>query len=260
MLETTRLNQYNSEILAIESVDFDDIESGKYTRDVGWVYYSMFDDGFQFIESSSDIDQVSDFLNDYKILTIYNKYFAPNFTLLKPKISIKLNPQYAKEFSIEAMKDNIKEYVNSKTAFGASFDTRDLQNYIENFDEVESIRNFEYSVKFKVKNKDVADQEKYIYVRAYTPMIGDINDEISTGVTMTTSGSNVLLNGEIVGSINKELGLMRFKNYSTLTSTQFFTDSTFYIDNVNLIGNLIGSVRENVIGIETINDIDLTVE
>jgi len=273
VLETTRLNQYNSEILSIESVDFDDITSGKYTRDVGWVYYSMFDEGFQFIEDQTDIDQVSEFLNDYKILTIYNKYFTPNFTLLKPKISIKLNAQYAKEFNISEMKDNIKEFVNSKSAFGASFDIRDLQNYIESFDSVSSIKNFDYNVKFKVKNKTEGLYDKYIYVRAYTPMVGEINDVLmnmtippippsttpTTGnVTITTVDDIVRLNGNEVGSINKELGLMRFKNYDG--SNAFFTDGTFYIDNVKLIGNIIGSVRENIIGIESTTDIDLTVE
>jgi len=268
--------RYISNTLTVENVQYTDITSGKYTRDVGHIYYSFYDEGFRFVDSDANQEEITGYLDDFKILTLYFRYFNPNFTLIKPKITLKLKAAYYKSFDIGTMRGNIRDYVNDMSKFDAKFDIADLTAHLLTYDSVELVKNVSYSAKLKVRNSydandSTAARDNYIYIRTYTPITQDLNSTIATSHTLTSVGDVVYIDGSEAGTINKISGNIRIRNFNVTSEgssssttddlgSPFFTDSEFYIDDVSFSGNVIYSAKENVVGIENVTDIVLTLE
>jgi len=266
MTEVIR-NLYDDGILAIDSVLHSDLNSGKYRRDLGFVYYSFFDDSFQFVNTSENTTEIIKYLDKYKILTMYFKYMNPVFMLLKPKIKLTVNPAYASSFSVYDMKKNIFEKINDDVSYDRVVDLKDLNGYLLNFDSVQAVDSISATAKLKFKNvSDTAND--LIYVRTFTKFATTLNNSIKaydssnnliTVATITTDNSGgCFVNGDDGGgdnSSNQTLGNLRFLN-TTATSGY----DVLYIDDVKFSGLKFNGIRENVIGIESIEDIELIVE
>ena len=267
VINAVQSEQYKNGILTIDDVDIESIESGNKRRDLGFVYYTLFDDQFQFVGTALNRDEIVQYLDQYKILTIYFKYMNPIFTFIKPKITITLNPAYAKTFSLYDMKLNIYNWINSDVSFDRDLDLKELNSYLLSFDSINAVDSIQYTGKIKIKNVDTYADD-LIYARTFTRFSGDLNNPIkawrsgiyTTIATITTSGGSCSINGYTDDNFTSNIrkGLLRFKNYDG--SNEFFTDSVFYIDDIEFSSFKLIGRRENVIGCESIDDIELTVE
>ena len=254
--------------LSVDTIDSLSISSGKYRRDFGFVYYTMFGDGFEFMGDNSNISEIVEYLDEFKILTIYYRYVQPIFVLLKPSFTITLNPSYAKTFSSYDLRWMIYDYINARVDFENDFDMNDLRSYILSQKEIEGVDIMTYTTKIKLKNPSTVGED--IYCRVFTRFSGNINAKIKvwrSGVytevcDITTANGKVSLAGAIQNdsTANLDYGMLKFKNYSDSSSLPYFTDDVFYIDDIQLVGNKINVAREAVVGCESVEDINLIVE
>mgnify|MGYP001166074311 CR=1 FL=1 len=251
---------YTGGTLSIDDVDYTSIESGTYRRDLGFVYYSFYDDGFNFVNSSENTDEIIKYLDRYKILTIYFKYRNPVFNLLKPKIKLTLNPSYASEFSLFDTKTLIKNWVNEKSKTQTRIDLQDMFSMLLAMDEVDVVDSISSTSKIKYFHEAGENT-----VRVFNRFLGNqncqmkvwIGNELTTIANLTTnSADEVLIDGIVAGKVNPRIGAFQFES-AILTP---YEDKVIYIDNLKLSGLKINQLRESVVGIERISDIELIVE
>lgn len=249
---------YTEGTLTIEDVDYSEIESGNYRRDLGFVYYTFYDDGFNFVNTSENIEEITKYLDRYKILTIYYKYMNPIFNLIKPKIKLTLNPSYISEFSFIETKNAIKTWVNSQTT--KRIDLQDLHSYLLSLSAVDVVDTISFTSKVKYQHLIGLNT-----VRTFNRFYGNqscqiktwINDVLTTLGTLTTNSNNELFfDGILVGTVNPRIGAFQF----TIPILDTYNLKGLYIDNIKFSGLKINSLREATVGLESINDIELTTE
>jgi len=261
------LQQYSNGALTVNSVDYQSIQDGKYRSDRGFVYYSFFDDNFQFVSTSENKSEIVQYLDQYKILTMYYKYLDPVFVLLKPRVVMTINKGYTKSFNIYEMKQNIYNWFNSDIAFDRKIDLKELNSYLLSFDEVDAVDSIGFTAKLKIKTPDTVDD--YAYIRAFNKFSGELNNKpikvfngtslvelatISTNdgnVNITVGGSNI----SYTDSANIQKGIVRFQPWSDLLNYSYF-----YIDEISFASFKLRSIRESVLGVENVNDISLVLE
>jgi hypothetical protein len=248
-------NIYANEYLAIDTITQDDLNDGYYDRDVGYVYFSIFKNSFQFEDNTSTIDEVKAYLDKYKILTIYYKYMYPTYNILQPNISIGIAPAYLKTYDLREIKQRIKDYINEVGKTSANFYLSSLYSEINSYEEVNQVISVNYTLKAKVKNQSGTD---WTYVRLYTYLDREINTLVEGNTFVTEEDSpgslmgNIKINSSVVGRINYTTGLMKFQY-------DFGVDE-YYINGITTSGNKVSSFKDCFFGVEFLNDITLTVE
>jgi len=242
--------------ISIRDVDYSSIESGKFRRDLGFVYYTFYDEGFNFVNSEENISEIVRYLDRFKILTIFYKYMNPVFNLLKPKIKVTLNPSFASEFSILTMKKEIFKWINSRSGFNKKIDLADLNSFLLGFDSIDVVD----SIKFTTKVKYLHGAENT--VRTFNRFLGNQSvvvrgwdsEWINLG-TLTTEGEIVKLNGNVVGICNPRIGAIQFSG--VLAEWQ---GKPLILDGFKFGGLKINSLRESVVGVEKTIDIEVVGE
>lgn len=258
---------YYQGYLTVDDIDYNNVKNGKYRLDVGYVYFSFYDEKFQFVDSKENIDEILRYLDKYKILTMGYKYMNPMFMFLKLNLKLTINQAFSKSFNMYETKKFIYDWINERTKYGNIVDLKELNNILLTNQEISAVDELSYTVKAKVKN--VTDyQNEFIYVRFFSELNGEINAKIRVwedGVykdisTIQTDKGIVKVNGIVQtgNKVNYKNGFLRFKNWAG--TAPIFKANVFYIDDVKLKGYKMKSIRENVLGCEFIDDIQLTVE
>ena len=260
------MNLYKEGNLSIESPTYTDIEDGKFRRDLGFVYYTFFDEGFNFAHDSENVEEIVKYLDGDKILTIYFRHFSPIFNLLRPRIKVTLNPSFASEFSYLETKKYIRDWVNNNMS-QRRIDLQDLNSYLLALDSVGSVDYIRFTSMAKYLHKATPEEN---VVRIFNRFDGEqvmslkhwSGDELVEIATLwTISGNNELwltIGGadSLVGTVNKEVGFMKFSS----ASLNAFAGESLYIDGIETTGLKVNSLRECFVGIERISDIEIIAE
>jgi len=268
---TAVLNEmYKEGVMTVKDVDFTSEVDGSMRRDVGFVYLTYYDKSFQFARNTLNDDEIVAFLDFYKILTIYFKFMNPNFTLIKPEITVTLNKAYNKSFSAYDLKLDIYNWINDNAKYQKFIDIKDLNSYLLDKDEISAVDSINFKAKIKVKNST-----DFIFMRTFTGLktpfscecwgyVGGVytylGGEIEIGMNLTYLGGYT----ESDWDANASKGNLKFKTFDSSGNPLMIglvpTLSEFYIEDVEFIGNKINIIRENVVGCESVDDVTLIVE
>lgn len=248
---------YTEGELSIDTVASAGIETGKYIKDVGHVYFTLINQNFRFVDDSGTIDQIKLFFDQYKVLTLFMKYMPPTILFLQPTYTCKVSPEYAGSIDVNDIKQQLFDDFNNESKFNRVVYFSDINDILRGYDEIDSIISYNYNAKVKIKNSDDADD--WIYVRTYTKFSGDISTTLETdsgNFTFETIGTDVKISGLSVGTCNPDLGLIKFRNRDG-GGSQFFTDSYFYIEDISFTGFKINSVKDCFLSFESKSDITI---
>lgn len=238
-------------------VSHEALNSGNFRRDLGFVYYTFFDEGFNFVHSGENRQEIVQYLDRFKIMTMYHKFMNPVFKLLKPRIKLTLNPSYASDFSYLDVRKAVKEWINGKTAINNVIDIQDMNSKLFNREEVKVVDSITYTAKVKMEAVGGLN-----VVRTFNRFLGDQSAKLMRWVggeyvelaTVGTQGNVFLVNGSPAGQVNPNMGAF------TVEHPLFVAGEVFYIDGLKYAGHKVNSLRECFVGIERIEDVELIVE
>jgi len=154
----------------------------------------------------------------------------------------------------------IKNWVNEKSKTQTRIDLQDMFSMLLAMDEVDVVDSISSTSKIKYFHETGENT-----VRVFNRFLGNQNcqmkvwiaNELTTIANLTTnSADEVLIDGIVAGKVNPRIGALQFES-AILTP---YEGQTIYIDNLKLSGLKINQLRESVVGIERISDIELIVE
>jgi hypothetical protein len=261
VLKNVMQQMYVNAPITIDAITDDDLDVGRYIRDLGHVYFSMFYPNFTFVDSDADINEVKDYLDDYKIQTIFLKYMPPTFAFLKLTMVLQTESAYTRSITSREIKERVRDYVNTEAVFNKIFYSDELTDEVRSYDEISRVLNVTYTIKTKNKKKSETED---ILIRIYTPIASDLtaNIEFIGGSTnlLTSSGGILYMDGIQCGSINKTSGLLKLSRSDIIAN---FGQATwdgideFYIDDISISGVKVNGVKDCIVGIENVSDVSI---
>ena len=192
------------------------------TKDLGHIYISALNSDYSHLDSTEQTD-LQDFLEKYKIITLFFKYMYPSIINLTPTVNIKYESTL--DLDLTSIEDQINTYLLSNNGFSKTFYLSDLIRFVDDLSDV-VYTTITYSTSVTVQN------ETHKVVRLGNAVSPSSIGGVINGFAISDDGAgNLEWNATTVGSINYSTGFITLDQDFGVTEY----DITFtYADTSNL--------------------------
>lgn len=210
------------------------------TKDLGHIYISALKSDYGYLDTTEQADLI-DYLENYKIITLFLKYMHPSIINIIPTVNI--NYESNLDLDLNSIENEINEYNTSKDGFEKNFYLSDLIRFVDNLSDV-VYTTITYTTSVTVYN------ETHKVIRLDNAVEANSIGGTINGFAISDDGAgNLEWNSITVGEINYSTGFITLdQDFGVTTYDITFT----YSDQSNLSFDRETFLKHNDITLNTL--------
>jgi hypothetical protein len=162
--------------------------------DLGFVYISALKSDLSYL-STSEINEIKSYLNDFKILTIFYRFLHSNIIKIIPSIDVELVSLFNVDDNINTLKTNINTWFDDLVGLNKTFYLSNLVNYI---DDHEIVKHTKVSVTTKAEVRNDTSEFYKVMRLGQASVVDSINGTINDETLDESAGVISLTNTQVL--------------------------------------------------------------